>query len=464
TPGYASVPGAWHTSADSSSATPRIPVIPISYGIANEILSRLHGRDIPNIGWQGGLAFRYHIAASASEPVRATMSVEDDRNEQGGLKQIWDVVGTVPGTTFPDEWVIVGGHRDAWCYGAEDNVSGCASVVAAAEAFAKLAKEGIRPKRSVLFVTWDAEEWGLLGSTEWVEQLEKELGTKAIAYINQDECATGSSFEASADPSLRTFVYDVAKAVPDGTGNPIYADWSRRAAPKVSGIDPIPTIGLLGGGSDFSPFYNHLGIPSLEHGFGGSFGEYHSNHDNIAWTLHFGDSTFRSHAATSQFAAVEAMRLANADILPLDFAAMGIWLRDAAQHEKSAAGSAGYDSAMFAPLLNAAQKFTQDGNEFDSIRNRAIEQTERSFTEVNQMLRDVERSFTKSDGLFFDKWERNMLVLADPDNGYADVRLPELNLSVRRKNRERLQSAVQDLTEATQAACAKLEEATQKLQ
>ena len=202
TPGYASVPGARRVPADSMYATPKIPVIPISYGIAQEILSAMHGHDIPNETWQGGLAFRYHVTGAENAPVRVKLNVECDT----GLKPIWNTVATVTGSTWPDEWVIIGGHRDAWCYGTEDNAAGCASSVAAAEAFAKLQKEGIRPKRSVLFVTWDAEEWGLIGSTEWVEQLEKELGAKAIAYINQDECATGTSFSAGADPSLRSLV------------------------------------------------------------------------------------------------------------------------------------------------------------------------------------------------------------------------------------------------------------------
>ncbi len=291
TPGYASVPGAHRVPADSMYVTPKIPVIPISYGIAQEILGSMHGHDIPNSSWQGGLAFRYHIEAANDAPVSVKLHVECDT----GLKPIWNTVATVEGSTWPDEWVIIGGHRDAWCYGTEDNAAGCASSVAAAEAFAKLAKEGIRPKRSVLFVTWDAEEWGLFGSTEWVEQLEKELGAKAIVYINQDECATGTSFSAGADPSLRSLVYEVSKSVPDGSGTLVYDAWSEHAEKTKKNEEP--EIGLLGGGSDFSPFYNHLGIPSLEHGFGGPFGQYHSNHDNIGWTMHFGDSSFRYHAA-----------------------------------------------------------------------------------------------------------------------------------------------------------------------
>ena len=464
TPGYASVPDARRVPADSMYATPKIPVIPISYGIAQEILSEMHGHDIPNSSWQGGLAFRYHIEATSDAPVRVKLNVECDT----GLKQIWNTVATVTGSTWPDEWIIIGGHRDAWCYGTEDNASGCASSVAAAEAFAKLAKEGIRPKRSVLFVTWDAEEWGLLGSTEWVEQLEKELGTKAIAYINQDMCATGTSFSASADPSLRTLVYEVSKSVNDGNGNPVYDKWLEHAAKTEK--DAQPEIGLLGGGSDFSAFYNHLGIPSLEHGFGGPFGQYHSNHDNIGWTLHYGDSSFRYHAASSQFAAVEAMRLANADVLPFDFAALGTWLRTAVQHEKVLAMKHMHDSSGFAPLENVIDTFIIASKAYADVRdkNALVERSQLLVDaaiedSVNQALRSVGFAFTAPEGLFFDKWERNMLVLADPENGYADMELPALGIAFRRKDGYQANVATIELIRAVKKATSILQSVTASL-
>jgi N-acetylated-alpha-linked acidic dipeptidase len=465
TPGYASVPGAHRVQADSMYPTPKIPVIPISYGIAQEILSQMHGHDIPNAAWQGGLAFRYHVEAANDAPVRVKLNVECDT----GLKSIWNTVAMVKGSTWPDEWVIIGGHRDAWCYGTEDNASGCASSVAAAEAFATLQAEGIRPKRSVLFVTWDAEEWGLLGSTEWVEQLEKELGAKAIAYINQDECATGTSFSAGADPSLRSLVYEVSKSVPDGSGNPVYDKWVEQA-PKPDGKDVPPEIGLLGGGSDFSPFYNHLGIPSLEHGFGGPFGQYHSNHDNIGWTMHYGDSSFRYHAACSQFAAVEAMRLANADVLPFDFTALGHWLRTAVHRATVLAAKHMQDSSGFAPLENAIDTFIVASKQFDEARDdKGISESSKllqnapQLDAVNQQLRNVGFAFTAPEGLYFDKWERNLLVLADPDNGYADLELPALSIALRTRNAAQANAATIELIRAVEKATEILQGVTASL-
>jgi N-acetylated-alpha-linked acidic dipeptidase len=464
TPGYASVPGARRVPADSMYPTPKIPVIPISYGIAQEILGAMHGRDIPNSNWQGGLAFRYHIEGTNSGSVQVKLHVECDT----GLKSIWNTVATVQGSTWPDEWIIIGGHRDAWCYGTEDNAAGCASSVAAAEAFAKLQKEGIRPKRSVLFVTWDAEEWGLLGSTEWVEQLEKELGAKAIAYINQDECATGTSFSAGADPTLRSLVYEVSKSVLDGSGKPVYDQWAEHAAKTEK--DSKPEIGLLGGGSDFSPFYNHLGIPSLEHGFGGPFGQYHSNHDNIGWTMRFGDSSFRYHAASSQFAAVEAMRLANADVLPFDFTALGMWLRSAVQHEKVLALKNMHDSSGFRPLENvidtlitASKQFAETRDKKGLSENSLIQQNPALLDSMNQELRSVGFAFTAPEGLFFDKWERNMLVLADPDNGYADLELPALSVAFRGKNGYQANVATIKLILAVKKATSILQNVTARL-
>jgi N-acetylated-alpha-linked acidic dipeptidase len=468
TPGYASIAGARRAGPDSMYPTPHIPVIPISYSVASEILGAMHGHDIPNAGWQGGLAFRYHITGGSSDnsQVRLKLSVESD----SGLKPIWNTVAMVEGSTWPDEWIIIGGHRDAWCYGAEDNAAGCASVVAAAEAFAKLAKEGIRPKRSVLFVTWDAEEWGLLGSTEWVEELEKELGAKAIVYINQDECATGSSFSAGADPTLRSLVYDVSTTIQDGNGYSIYSEWSKHSEQNANGKEKQPDIGLLGGGSDFSPFYNHLGIPSLEHGFGGPFGQYHSNHDNIEWTLHQGDSTFQYHAASSQFAAVEAMRLANTDIFPFDFAELGHWLSGAVQNIKKQALKDDHDSLGFNSLEMAIDSFTTVAKEYSAARDKKglsedspLLRNPTLQDSFNREIRSISRAFLAPEGLFFDKWERNMLVLSDPDNGYADVELPAITIAIRRKNSAEKQLAVEELTRSLKQAAQALRGAIKTL-
>jgi N-acetylated-alpha-linked acidic dipeptidase len=236
--------------------------------------------------------------------------------------------------------------------------------------------------------------------------------------------------------------------VPDGSGEPIFNAWAKRN-------NNAPAIGLLGGGSDFSPFYNHLGIPSLEHGFSGPFGQYHSNHDNIEWTLHFGDSTFASHAACSRLAAVEAMRLANAEILPFDFAELGHWLEGAIKRASSDVEKQGGQSSL-ATLQSALAAFTTTATDFDSARNERLRSNAipdaKTLAALNHTLRSAGLAFCSQPGLYFDTWEHNMLVLSDPDNGYADVELPAISIALRRKEQPQCLNAVNELTSGLQNA------------
>ena len=205
TPGYASTPGAPRL-PESRMEIPHIPVVPISYGNAGELLEGLRGHDIPQ-AWQGGLPFRYHVGPG---PVRARVKVTDDRATHG-TKPIYDTFGIIRGSEFPDELVIVGGHRDAWGPGAADNVSGTVSVLEAARAVADAVKNGYRPKRTIVFATWDAEEWGLLGSTEYVEDDSLRLMRGGVAYLNQDVAAQGARFGGGGSPSLRPMLRDIAR-------------------------------------------------------------------------------------------------------------------------------------------------------------------------------------------------------------------------------------------------------------
>jgi N-acetylated-alpha-linked acidic dipeptidase len=284
TPGYASLPGAPRLSADSM-GLPRIPVVPISYANASELLEGLRGRDVPD-AWQGGLPFRYHIGPG---PVRARVQVTDDRATHG-TKPIHDVLGVVRGSELPTELVIVGGHRDAWGPGAADNVSGTVSVLEAARAVMAAVRAGHPPKRTIVFASWDAEEWRLIGSTEYAEQDSSTLDAGGVAYLNQDGAAQGPRFSGGGSPSLRALLREVARLVPDPTGrSSVYAEWQRTASVTDTTSPPMTDPG---GGSDFAGFYNHLGIPIADWGFGGPTGVYHSQYDDFAWMSRFGDSTF----------------------------------------------------------------------------------------------------------------------------------------------------------------------------
>ncbi|MGH7633477.1 MAG: M20/M25/M40 family metallo-hydrolase, partial [Gemmatimonadaceae bacterium] len=300
TPGYAATKGAPRLSEDRMDI-PHIPVVPISYGNAGDLLEGLRGHEIPQ-SWQGGLPFRYHVGPG---PVRARVLVADDRATHG-TKPIFDTFGIVRGSEFPDELVIVGGHRDAWGPGAADNVSGTVSVLEAARAVAEAVKAGHPPKRTIVFATWDAEEWGLLGSTEYVEDDSLRLMRGGVAYFNQDVAAEGVRFSGGGSPSLRATLRDVAREVPDPNGKgSVYAEW-RRASAVADTTEP--SMGDPGGGSDFAGFYNHLGMPIAEWGFGGPGGVYHSQYDDFTWMSKFGDPGFTYHAAAARIAAGMVLR------------------------------------------------------------------------------------------------------------------------------------------------------------
>src|SRR6266516_1274478 len=314
TPGYASAPGARRV-PEESLPLPRIPVIPMSYGNAGRFLERLKGPSVPQ-SWQGALAFRYHVGPG---PARARLKVKTERGVRA-MHPIWNTFGMIRGTRYPDQWLVVGGHRDAWGPGARDNISGTVTVLEVARAFATLAQQGIRPARTLVFATWDAEEWGLIGSTEWAEELEDSLRAHVVAYVNEDGTFSGPSFSGAASPSLKPLIRAATRVVPDpeeeGT---VYDEWLRRSKGDTAAL----TLGNLGGGSDFAAFYHHLGIPAGGIGFDGPEGIYHSLYDSYDWMSRFGDPGYKAHQAGARLVSVILARLANADILPLDYVAFG---------------------------------------------------------------------------------------------------------------------------------------------
>ena len=311
TPGYPSTPGAKRVDPDS--VIPHIPVVPLSYGNAAKLLEGLRGTDIPQ-AWQGGLPFRYHVGPG---PVVARVQVTTDMATKP-YKDIWDTFGIVRGSEFPDEVVVIGGHRDAWGPGTDDNVSGSVSVMEIARSIAEQVKAGKRPRRTILFATWDAEEWGLVGSVEYVEDDSLRLQKGGVAYLNEDMIASGPRFGGGGSPSLRAVLRSAAEEVPaPDTAGSLWDAW--RAQAKVAAGEN-PRMGAPGGGSDYAGFYNHLGIPILEWGFGGAQGIDHSAYDDPAWMQRFGDPGYRHHVAASQLGAAVVLRLANADVLPYDYA------------------------------------------------------------------------------------------------------------------------------------------------
>ncbi|HEX6939862.1 MAG TPA: M20/M25/M40 family metallo-hydrolase [Longimicrobiales bacterium] len=466
TPGWASVEGARRVEPGSAAGfdLPGIPAITVSAAVAEPILRALRGAELPDQAWQGALPFRYHVGPGAT---RVRLKVADDR-ETNGYKEIWNTVAWVRGAERPDEWVIVGGHRDAWNAGASDNVSGTASVLAAARAVAELARAGMPPRRTIAFATWDAEEWGLIGSVEWVEELAGELGAKAVAYLNQDGVAGGPEFGASAAPSLKALVRDVARAVPDPAGGTVYEHWRAREAPPDTAEVPL---GNLGGGSDFAPFYNHLGIPSAGWGFGGNGTQYHGAFDTYAWLSKYADPGFRYHEATAELTVVAALRLANAQVLPYDYGEFARELRgvvarlaiEAGERRLGDAGLAALDAAL-ARMAEAADAFAIARDAALADRTKAAApRGETAFDAANRHLMRVERSLTRPEGLVGRPWYRNLIFAADARNGYATIALPSIAEAIRAGDRDLVRREAGDLAQRVDAATAHIVAATAAL-
>lgn len=438
TPGYGSTNGVPRLTPDKMEIS-HIPVVPISYGNASELLKYLRGAGVPR-GWQGGLSFHYHVGPG---PVKARLAVKDDRATKP-LKPIFDTFGFVRGTDYPDELVIVGGHRDGWGPGAADNVSGTVSVLEAARAVAEEMKGGMRPKRTIVFATWDAEEWGLIGSTEYVEDDSLRLSKNAVAYFNQDVAAQGPRFSGGGSPSLRATVRDIARLVPDPNGKgSVYSEW-RKASAVADTAEPA--MGDPGGGSDFAGFYNHLGIPIAEWGFGGPGGVYHSQYDSYAWMTKFGDPDFQYHAAAAKIGTAMVLRVANADVLPYDYVEYARTMRRYIVPIDRAVADHKWNAPTTA-LRAAVDHLEREAAGFNATRDSVLAAGAPNATlqRANQALMQVERSLLRPQGLKTRPWFRNLIYVADENNGYANMVFPSVNEAIRANDASLTQSELADL-------------------
>ena len=461
TPGIAStpdLPDSKRTSPSESAQMPKIPVTPISYADAWPILAHLGGPDTPR-EWQGALPFTYHTGPG---PVKVKMHLKQDYQ----FRTIWDVIGRVAGSGDPDSWVIAGNHRDAWVYGAVDPNSGTAAMLEAVHGIGELLKSGWKPKRTIVFGSWDAEEEGLIGSTEWGEQHEGDLG-KAVAYFNVDVAVSGQKFGASGVPSLKQFLRDVSKDVPSPAGGTVYDAWRRSSAesvnthetststylPPAAGKKDVP-VGDLGSGSDYAVFLQHLGVPSTDIGSSGSYGVYHSVFDNFAWFKKFGDPDFVYEQEMARIFGLLAIRMADSDVLPYDYEQYGREITtyvDAAK--KKADAEFGSQAPDFSTALNAAQRFEKAGARvLDFQRNPPSDATK-----LNQTLTDVERALLVPEGLPNRPWYRHSIYAPGEYTGYAAVVIPGVNEAIDKRDRDRAQQQINALTQALSRAANLLE-------
>ena len=453
TPGYAATGDAPRLSAEQMQV-PRIPVVPVSYGTASALLEGLTGATIP-ASWQGGLPFRYHIGPG---PVRARVAVTLDTQP---FKMIHNTIATLPGGTIGDELIVIGGHRDAWGAGAGDNVSGITSILESARAVVR-ALNGAVPARTLVFATWDAEEWGMLGSTEFVEDDSLRLQRGGVAYLNLDVSATGFDFGAGGSPSLRALTRELARDVPDprGTGS-IYTAWRRRAAVPDSAE---PGMGDPGGGSDFAGFYNHFGIPHADWGFGGPGGVYHSAYDSQRWMEQFGDTGYVAHAAAARLAAAMLLRLANADVVPYDYVEFGQTMRR--YTERTSRQLASIDAGDASSLDQAWQGFVARAAAFNRMRDSVMllgRPTSSALGATNAALRQVERRLSRPEGLRSRPWVRGVIYAADVDNGYSTMVFPTIGEAVRARDAALARTELTDLIARIEHAAAALTDARNAL-
>src|SRR5437660_3766164 len=321
TPGVGATKDAKRLKVEEAPTITKIPVLPISYADAQPLLAALTGRVAPE-GWRGGLGLTYHIGPG---PAKVHLKVKSNWD----LKTIYDVIGKIPGTTNADQWIMRGNHHDAWVNGAQDPISGLIAVMEEARAMGELMKAGWKPKRTIIFCAWDAEEPGLIGSTEFAEEHADELKAHAVVYINSDVNARGF-FGAEGSHTLEKFINDVARDVQDPETK--LSVWKRAQLRQIGRSDENAgrqearsradlRIGALGSGSDYGAFLQHDGVAALNLGFGGEDGGgiYHSIYDDFYWFTHFSDTDFVYGRALAQTAGTAVMRMADADLLPFEF-------------------------------------------------------------------------------------------------------------------------------------------------
>ncbi|HEV7595983.1 MAG TPA: transferrin receptor-like dimerization domain-containing protein [Gemmatimonadaceae bacterium] len=459
TPGVGATKDAKRLSIAQARTITKIPVLPISYGDAQPLLSALGGPVAPS-SWRGGLPITYRLG---SGPARVHLRVKSDWS----LKTLYDVIAKLPGTTESDQWIVRGNHHDAWVNGAEDPISGLVAELEEARALGTLYQQGWRPKRTIIYAAWDGEEPGLLGSTEWAETHADELRTHAVAYLNSDSNGRGY-LGIEGSHSLEKFMNGVALDVEDPESS--ISSWKRIQASRIVRGTPETRrdarerddlrIGALGSGSDYSSFLDHLGVASLNIGYGGEDdgGIYHSIYDDFYWFTHFSDTSFVYGRALAQTGGITVLRLANADLLPFAFTNLGETvqgyvkdlqsLRDrrseqiAERNRQIEEGLFKFTSdprdpvtapqkqlpapqLNFAPLLNALDSLNHSASRYDRAYNRAVtEGRAANAKSINERLIQAERALTSAEGLKNRPWYVHMLYAPGFYTGYGVKTIP----------------------------------------
>jgi len=495
TPGVGATPEAKHLPLSEIKTLTKIPVMPISYEDAEPLLSHLSGEMVPP-AWRGSLPFPYHVGPG---PAKAHLHLKFNWDR----KPLYDVIVKIPGSKYPDEWVIRGNHHDAWVNGAGDPVSGASPEMEEARALGELLKQGWKPDRTIIYCFWDGEEPGLLGSTEWAETHADELKAHAVAYINSDGNGRGY-FRAEGSHSLESFVNGIAKDIEDPETKMTawkrarLADISRAAGPMKTEARTRPDVRIdaLGSGSDYTVFTDHLGIASLNLGFGGEDaggGQYHSIYDDFYWYTHFEDTDFAYGKALAQTAGTMMMRLADAGILPFKFTNFADTIHlyitqikelDTTQRAHAKELDAEIEEGVYQALVDPKKKMVPPVKEpippylnFAPLDNaaddltRAAEAYEKAFTAapmqgsaaLDAKLMKSERLLTNSEGLPNRPWFQNLIYAPGFYTGYGVKTLPGVREAIEQKRWTEADQQIVRVAKALQDEADLLDEATKDL-
>jgi len=455
TPGRPAIPGVPRLKPEEATDLTRIPVQPIAYDVAKTILSQLQGPVRPR-GFQGGLPFAYHVGGT--DDLKLHLKTDMDYKS----RTIWDVVTRIDGNEERDRWVILGNHRDAWVFGAVDPNSGTSAMLEVGKGFAQLLKSGWKPRRTIILCSWDAEEYGLVGSTEWAEELAPELKDKAVAYLNLDAAVSGANFGASSVPSLWKLLRAVTRDVKDPkTGKSIYQQWQDHAREERSEDDEFSgetRIAPLGSGSDYTPFLQHLGIASTDMGFGGDYGVYHSAYDSFHWMDKFGDPGFHYHVAAAQVWGTLAMRLADADGLSFDYTDYAAQVRDYFNEALKIARRRNLaDSFDPKPMTSALDDFAKEAERVEKNRQDAIRNGDRRrLAKINDSLVQAERQFLDPGGLRGRAWYKHEIYAPGFYTGYAAQPLTDFRQALDDRNGVNAKEALERIVAAIKRATATL--------
>jgi N-acetylated-alpha-linked acidic dipeptidase len=503
TPGVGATADAKRLPIKEAQSLTKIPVLPISYSDAQPLLAAINGPVAPRM-WQGGLPITYRLGPGAAKVHLKVFSNWE-------IKPLYDVIGKIPGSTNPDEWVIRGNHHDAWVNGAEDPISGMVAVMEEARALGVLVKQGWKPKRTIIYCAWDGEEPGLLGSTEWVETHADELRKHAVVYINSDSNGRGY-FELEGSHTLEHFINDVARDVQDPETK--LSIWKRSQMKEIESAKSAEAqndirnrhdlrLDMLGGGSDHAPFINFAGVASLGIGFGGEDGGgiYHSIYDDFYWYTHFGDTKFVYGKALAQAGSTSMMRIADADLLPLQFTdfaddvkmyvtevkKFSAQQRDEIRQKNLEITDGIYEATSdpqltwvtpkkeelppfinFAPLDNAVESLQKSSAEYQKVletasANGGAALASSSLQEVNALLMQSEHKLTTPEGLPGRFWYKHELYAPGVYTGYEAKAIPAVREALEQKQWQQAEDAVVRVAKALQNEAKLIDDAAAKL-